>query len=438
MRRQSHPKRDGRASLPSTLEGKVRDITHAGESVVETDQGIVLAHRAGFPGERVRVRITDKRQGVLHGALAGLLEPSPARREPECALADRCGGCPLMGLSHEAQAALKLERVERAVTGVCEPDVHARWEPFGEALGYRRRMRLAFRRVGSGLVLGYHVAGSRTLIDVPTCVVLEPSLSAAQALARELLSSCLAGAGEIELIATQDGAVVRIEASDAQSPDTYRAAEALASRPGISGVALRIGTSAPANFGTPVQSSLGPDGIALRAPTGAFTQANTQINSRLVERVVELAEPAGKRVVELFAGHGNFTVALAPLAASLCAVEGDAAAADACRENLRARGHDAKHGTRVIAADANDISVRSGPADVIVLDPPRAGAKALAQIVAQKKPERVVYVSCHMTTLARDLRALAELGYRADAVSALDMFPHTAHVEAVVRLRAPR
>jgi 23S rRNA (uracil1939-C5)-methyltransferase len=90
---------------------------------------------------------------------------------------------------------------------------------------------------------------------------------------------------------------------------------------------------------------------------------------------------------------------------------------------------------RVVAADANDTSVRSGPADVLVLDPPRAGAKALPQIVAQKKPERVVYVSCHMTTLGRDLAALGELGYRADAVHVFDMFPHTAHVEAVVRMR---
>jgi 23S rRNA (uracil1939-C5)-methyltransferase len=139
-------------------------------------------------------------------------------------------------------------------------------------------------------------------------------------------------------------------------------------------------------------------------------------------------------VLELYAGHGNFTVALAPLAASLCAVEADARAAEACRTNVAERGLTS---VRVIAGSTEQLNV-TGRFDVLVLDPPRAGAASLAALVARHKPARVVYVSCHMTTLGRDLRAVRELGFRVDRAHVLDMFPQTAHVEAVVRLvRSP-
>jgi 23S rRNA (uracil1939-C5)-methyltransferase len=173
------------------------------------------------------------------------------------------------------------------------------------------------------------------------------------------------------------------------------------------------------------------DGLPLAAPAHGFAQVNASVNALLGRRVVELAEPAGARVLELYAGHGNFTIALAAHASELLAVEGDTAAADACRENLRSRGL-----TRasVRASDVGQLQLRARY-DVIVLDPPRAGCAKLAALASDARPERVVYVSCHMTTLSRDLQALRALGYRADRALALDMFPQTGHVEAVVRMR---
>ena len=143
------------------------------------------------------------------------------------------------------------------------------------------------------------------------------------------------------------------------------------------------------------------------------------------------AEASAARVLELYAGHGNFTCGLAAQAAQLTAVEGEAAAVEACRANLRARE---RVNARVMVADVRTLPLREHY-DVVVLDPPRGGCAELSRLVAQSRAARVVYISCHMTTLSRDLRALQQAGFVVDRAHALDMFPQTGHVEAVVRMR---
>jgi 23S rRNA (uracil1939-C5)-methyltransferase len=408
----------------------VRDVTDGGECVVETERGIVMVHGA-LPGERVRVRMTDKRGGVARGTLLTVLAPSPERVVPTCSIVDRCGGCPLMSLELNAQRALKLQHVERALTKVRDEGLNVELEAGASALGYRRRARFAFRTKG-GAALGYHAHASQQLIDLERCPVLEPALEAALTSVRAELLPSLAGSGEIELSSLDAEHVsVSVSCGANLAPDAYRAAEALAQRAPVVSVSLRIGELVPARFGTPPALLRASDGLPLAAPLHGFAQVNAGVNALLGRRVVELAEAAGARVLELYAGHGNFTIALAAQASELLAVEGDAAAADACRENLRSRG--CKHAS-VRASDVGQLQLK-GRFDVIVLDPPRAGCAKLAALASAARPERIVYVSCHMTTLSRDLQALHALGYRADRALALDMFPQTGHVEAVVRMR---
>ncbi len=416
---------------PRTLEGRVRDVVDSGDSVVETEAGIVMV-RGGLPGERVRLRSDVKRSGVLHGELLEVLDRSPARVSPACPVVDRCGGCPLMALELSAQRELKMARLARAI-GV---DIPIELDTAGPALGYRRRARLAFRRVSQRSLVGYRQGAASTIVDVERCPVLDPALEAALGLIREHLGPVLEGSGEIELTARDDDRVVVGIACDRPvGPPVYAAAEALASRAPVSGVSLAIEGGVPARFGDPSGSARGADGRVLHAPPDAFLQANAAVNERLAERVVALACPPETevRVLELYAGYGNFSVGLAARASAFWAVEGNPAAADACRKNLAERGF--AH-ARVLARDVAQFEPAER-ADVVVLDPPRAGAKRLAEIVQAARARRVVYVSCHMTTLARDVKALALLGFRADRACALDMFPQTAHVEAVVHLRLP-
>jgi 23S rRNA (uracil1939-C5)-methyltransferase len=415
-----------------TLSGLVRDVTDAGDAVVETaERGIVMV-RGGLPGEQVRVRVEETKRGVARGTLLALLRPSPERIESPCVLSERCGGCPLISLSLPAQHTLKLERVRRAVAGLCAPGVDPNMEAVGEALGYRRRARFAFHQVGSSVVVGYFAHASHKLIDVDACPVLEPTLDRALREVRQLLAPELTGSGEIELTALAvDRVVASVRCERTSSPAAYRAAEALSARVPFVGVSLRVEDGAPARFGELASVASGLDGEPLQAPAEGFSQVHAAANARLGALVFELAEGTDARVLELYAGHGNFSVLLARQAQSLIAVEGNPASAAACRDNLRARGHGE---ARVIAADVASARMPER-CDVIVLDPPRAGAPQLAAIVSRTRAERVVYVSCHMTTLSRDLRALHAAGFSADRVHAVDMFPQTAHVEAVVRMR---
>jgi 23S rRNA (uracil1939-C5)-methyltransferase len=421
-------------SARRVLEGRVRDVVDSGESVIETEAGILLV-RGGLPGERVRVRSEEQRQGAQRGSLLEVLEASASRVVPTCKLVEQCGGCPLMALELGAQRALKTERLSRALKSVDTADaLQVQLETVGSALGYRGRARLAFRKLAQRTLLGYREHAGHQLVDVDVCVVLEPALQNALQLLRERLAPSLEGTGEIELAVRDDARVIVSIRCDAPvSAAVYAAADALSRALPIAGVALRIGDGAPARFGELDRALSAFDGGVLHAPADSFAQANAEVNRRLSELVATLAEPADARVLELYAGHGNFSVALAAHALTFCAVEGDIAAAEACRKNLAARGF---ANSRVVAHDVSRLSLDER-ADVVVLDPPRAGAKQLADIVRSVRATRVVYVSCHMTTLARDLKALAPLGFRVDRAHMLDMFPHTAHVEAVVRLRLP-
>jgi 23S rRNA (uracil1939-C5)-methyltransferase len=430
---------NGRRDL-GELEGRVRDLTHGGDAVIETSRGIVMA-RGALPGERVSLRLERSRSGVLRGTVLALVEPSLERVPAPCPVVARCGGCPMMSLSYAAQARFKRERLARVLAehGAPEPE----FVPGPSELAYRARARLAWQRNRAGLALGYRAAGSAFVVDVEQCAVLSEALARGLMELRRGLSPELQGRGEVALgIGAGERCTIDLGSELPQPPEVYAACERLAARPGVSGVSLRIGQGedrgqrlAAAEWGDPRQYVRAADGLDLLAPGGAFTQANREINAALVSRVALLAEPAGAHVLELYAGYGNLTVALARGALELCAVEAQREAAAACQHNLRARGLD--H-ARVVCADAARGAVGRGPLDVVVLDPPRSGAREVLPVLIERRPSRIVYVSCDLASLRRDLSRLRAAGYRIDAAVGLDMFPQTAHLESVVRLQILR
>ncbi|MDH4282936.1 MAG: methyltransferase, partial [Myxococcales bacterium] len=243
--------------------------------------------------------------------------------------------------------------------------------------------------------------------------------------------SSLRGTGEIQLQLTgTDRVVVDLATDQDQPPELFEACSALAERPVIAGVRLRTANPGrAATWGdTQVEVRLA-EGETLEGPSGAFSQANDAVNVALVEAVVELAEPKDARVLELHCGIGNFTMGLAARAKTLVAVEQDPDAARACQRNLKHSGLEA----RVTVGDANRPP--EGRYDVVVLDPPRQGARELFERSGLLPgPKRVVYVSCDTATLARDLGLATSAGYRIDRLVGFDMFPQTAHLESVVRL----
>ena len=381
-------------------------------------------------GELVSVDRIERRGRVTRGRLVELIEASPDRVEPACPLLARCGGCPWMRLGREAQRGAIVGLVKAGIArvpGAADVDVEVFSE--GSGLDYRRRARLAFR----GGRLGYRVRRSHEIVDVSSCLVLRPELSIGLSALRSELLPRLVGEGDVQLAIGAGGrAVSRVNASEAQAPETYHALQRLVDEGTLAGAALAVADSAsPATWGDPREDAPGVDGERLLGTVGGFSQANEAINRALVQWVGERARPEGQRILELYAGHGNLTIALARGAKSIAAVEIDRAAAAACSANLKARGLKG----RVLTGDAGALGAWSQKkVDVVVLDPPRSGAReAIAGILATA-PGRIVYVSCDTSTFGRDLSLLGEGGYRLVELAAFDMFPHTGHVETAALL----
>ncbi len=396
------------------LEGEVRAVGRGGDAVVETRRGIVLVPGA-LPGERVQIEPTSPQRGVARGRVVKILHSSPGRIEPACPKAARCGGCPLMIADEETQRDIKLGLLLDACRNLPGSETtQAQWVSSPDAFRYRRRARLAWH----GRDWGYRAHRSRRVNDIDECIVLTAPLQAAWAAVRARLRGTLSGSGEVQLQADDSGTVtVALSTSADQDRAAFRACSELSETPWIAGVSLATGDGVvPATWGKP--------------HVVVFSQANERVNELLVRAVVDLAAPEGLRVLELHSGVGNFTVELAARRpAALVAVEQDARAVRQCQAALSSRGLAA----RVTVGDASFPP--KGRYDVVVLDPPREGARALFEHgELWRAPKRVVYVSCDTATLGRDLRLATARGYRIDRMIGFDMFPHTAHLESLVRL----
>ena len=413
--------RPQKAERGSRHEGTVEKIVSGGAGLVRLERGAALVPRVA-PGERIVLE-----EGRPFARLLKVLAPSTHRVAPACTYAARCGGCDLLHLDAEAQREARLSILGEALTGIPTPPmVYRTASP--EQRG-RTRVRLHARRVGREVMVGYHALGTQTIVPVEICLAIDPRLEAAFLLARQLLADAT-GTGEIQAaLGHGEKPVLSIAWHGALPPSCFGVAERLVNEGRLAGVSLWLdGAREPARIGDPRPVSIDVHGAELVAPVGGFAQASDVGDRVLVDRVVALARCDGLRVVELHAGSGNLTCALARSAAHVTAVELSTAACTTLRENIAAR--DLTAHVKVIEGDA-DRHELPGNVDVVVLDPPRTGARGAVAELLRKRPRRVVYVSCDPATLGRDLRALMG-AYMVEAVEAVDLFPGTSHVETVV------
>jgi len=404
------------------LELTVEALGASGDGVA-FDHGRAMDVPGALPGERVRL--------TLHrdGPAVERLSDSPERVAPLCPVFERCGGCTLQHASATLQRDTRLAALRRALPAALR-ELPVAWHPSPTPFGWRTRARLAWESDRVGVRLGHRARRSRAVVDTRACPVLVPGLEAALPAVAEALSR-IVGAGEVSLALGHDGAPVASVhvARGALDPRAYTLCEALVAS-GFAGAALWAPeASVPFVKGKPDPVTVGGDGEPLTLGLDGFAQAHGALNLALADAVVTGARADGKKVLELYAGAGNFTVALARRAASVVAVESDPSATRALRDNLRARS-------------LENVTVRDEPAercagvraDVVVLDPPRTGAREVCESLAAKPfAKTLVYVSCDPPTLGRDLGALSQR-YEVSALAAFEMFPHTGHVEVVATL----
>jgi 23S rRNA (uracil1939-C5)-methyltransferase len=377
-----------------------------------------------LPGERVRATFSGDR-----GHLVAVLVPSADRVPPACRHFGTCGGCSLQHMADEAYAAWKREQV---IAAFCARGIAADVKPLIRPEGKRRRAVLSARRTADGMLLGFHEAQSHDLVDIAECPVLEPRIVSALSSLKKLLQPLVSRRGEARLTVTMSaaGLDVSIEGIErALSPEL---------RSGLASQATAIELARVSIETEPIYEALPPylvfGAAEVVLPPGAFIQAVAKAEHAMADLIVAGLGKA-KTVVDLFAGFGAFTFPIAKRAKVL-AIDSDKAAIEAL-----ARGAKRATGIKPVTTLVRDLfreplsALELNEHDAVVFDPPRAGAEAQARMIAKSKLKAVVAVSCNPATLARDARILIDGGYKIDAITPIDQFLYSPHIEVVAVFR---
>jgi len=433
---------------------KVESLDLEGQGVAHNAEGKVVFIEGALPGEEVQVQVHRKKNNWEQASMTALRHESAQRVRPRCPHFGTCGGCKMQHFHVGAQIATKQRALEDGLwhLGKVKPERVLR--PIeGPSWGYRYRARLSVRFVvKKGKVLvGFHERKSSYVADMDSCEVLPPHVSALLPKLGELITGMdqRDRLPQIELaIGSRVTALVLRHLEPLSAADLSRL-RAFATEHGVQWWLQPKGpdTVHLLDEGGPALDYALPEfGITMPFKPTDFTQVNHQINEVLVSRALRLLDAqAHERVIDWFCGLGNFTLPIATQAREVLGIEGSEALVARSRENAAFNGLAAK--TRFLARNLFEITPAElagyGAADKWLVDPPREGAFALAKAIADlhadpslapgyAPPRRIVYVSCNPATLARDAGLLVhQAGYRCVAAGAVNMFPHTAHVESI-------
>ena len=423
----------------------IESTDHEGQGIARNDGKTVFVE-GGLTGETVVARIMRSKPNYDKATVEQVLRPSPFRVAPDCPHFGVCGGCSMQHLDARAQVAAKQRVLEDNFKHIGNVQAEQMLPPIeGPHWGYRHRARLSVRHVvkKGGVLVGFHEKRSSYVADMRECRVLPPAVSDLLVPLRALIASLAIrdrapqieyaqGDGlpmlvlrHLEPVGDADLALLRAFAAEHQvqwylqpkGPETVHP---------LPGEAHTLGYV------------LTEFGLRYRFQPTEFTQVNPHINAMLVRRAMRLLElRPDDRVGDLFCGLGNFTLPIARRAAFPYGIEGSAPLIARARENAAENGL----ADRVDFAVANLFEVADDWFDTLpqlnklLIDPPRDGALAVVKALppaASGRLERLVYVSCSPSTLARDAAILIhEKGYRLAGAGVANMFPHTAHVESI-------
>jgi 23S rRNA (uracil1939-C5)-methyltransferase len=409
----------------------VERLTFGFDALAHRDRQVVFVPYAA-PGDRVALGRVARKSGYLRGEVETVVAAGPDRVVPGCRWFPTCGGCQWQHVAPSAQrrakAAIVAEQLAR-IAGVRDAEVlptiasPADW-------GYRARISL----VAEGRRAGYHRARSHALVEVGDCPIADPVVTGHLDVARAWLAALRVPLERVTIAAAPGGVVLAGGARVRPGPADARASDAvLAGTASVRGIVVTGGGERMVRGYPHVRVPL-EKGLDLEVPVDAFAQVNPGANRLLLETVLSLARfGAGTRVLDLYCGAGNFALPLARRGALVHGVERSTLAVEAGRANASRLGIE----TATFAADEVERAVRAvapGTVDLVVMDPPRAGAAPARDGLVALRVPRILYVSCDPATLARDIRVLLANGYRLGRVQPIDLFPQTYHVETAAEL----
>ncbi|MHA7967399.1 23S rRNA (uracil(1939)-C(5))-methyltransferase RlmD [Paenibacillus sp. CAU 1782] len=455
-------------------------LTHDGEGVGRAN-GFTLFVQGALPGEKVKASVTKMKKQYGYARLETILEVSPDRLEPPCAIYDECGGCQLQHMDYAAQLEWKRQHVvdnlrrigklhiegeapadsQAAETAPNQPLNAVKVMPtigMDEPWRYRNKaaVPVGASDIDGGLIAGFYERGSHRIIDMDDCLIQHSEndeiVRVVKGIARELRVKPYneeTGEGVLRHVMVRVGVVtgekmVVLITNTTRLPRQPEWIEHLrAALPGLKSIVHNVNErNTNVIFGDETKVVWGKeviydelDGIRFAISARSFYQVNPAQTVSLYRKALEYAALTGKEnVIDAYCGIGTISLFLARAAGRVYGVEIVPEAIEDAKRNAELNG-------------INNAEFEAGPAevviprwrkegiqaDVIVVDPPRKGCDPeLLDTILKIKPERVVYVSCNPSTLARDLRILEDGGYRAVEVTPVDMFPQTSHVECVV------
>jgi 23S rRNA (uracil1939-C5)-methyltransferase len=395
-------------------------IGHRGDGIAQTTGGPVYVPLT-LPGESVRIARSGKR-----ARLEEIVTPSPERTEPPCPHFGTCGGCALQMMALDATRQLKRRFVADALA---MHRIDCPVEPaFGAPLGSRRRAVFSALTTNKRTVLGFHERASERIVGLTVCPVLRPEITACLPLLRDIAAATLPPRkkGRISVLASETGLDIAIDSGRAEGEPALSGA--MMTRLGEAGVArLSLDGDIAAMFAEP---ALRLAGVPVVPPPGVFVQASAKAEAFMSDLAVAHLAGSGA-IADLFAGFGTFSLALARHAPVF--------ALDNAADALAALETAARQGSRLkpVTTDVRDLTQfplseqELKRFDAVVLDPPFAGARAQAAMLAASGVARIVSISCNPATFARDARILIDGGFALERVAPVDQFVFAADTEVV-------
>lgn len=426
-------------------EAVIHNLSHDGRGVAKVNDKATFVFGA-LPGETVTFHHTRFKSQYNEGQVVEILKPSPDRVPAKCEAFGICGGCVLQHFDPEKQIhhkeAVFLERLQHQADTqpkqVLEPITDALWS-------YRHKARLSVRYVAKKgkVIVGFRERNANYVANIDRCEVLTPKVGEKITAISDVLLQLEAKAEiaqiEVAVTETQTALILRhlvpLSEHDLAILDNFAKEQNfyLYLQPkGLDSIYLR----APKNENPLLHYQLNDYDLTIQFHPFQFTQVNPAINQKMIARTLELLELNKEdRVLDLFCGIGNFTLPMARFAEKVVGVEGDRTAVEMAKENARTNQiQNTEFYTSNLFEDCQNAAWAKQSYDKILLDPPRSGAKDVLPLINKWKPSRIVYVSCHTASLARDVKTLLEYGYQLEKAGVMDMFPHTAHSEAIALL----
>ncbi len=432
-----------RKPLPEDpIEVEITALSNEGRGIAHVDERTVFIDQA-LTGERVQFKYTRLKKDIAEGRTVEVLKASNLRIEPKCKAFGMCGGCSLQHMSSPAQIELKqamlldqLKHLDVMPDEVLEPLL-------GPEYGYRHKARLGVRYVHKKekVLVGFRERNSSFITETDRCEVLHASVG-------EIINELAECINQLEEKRTIPQ--IEVAVGDNQTVLVFRHLEILSDTDRkilsdfcrLHSLVCYLQAGKPDALELlypekvePLFYELPEQNVRIEFQPSDFTQVNPEINKRMVSNAIEfLALDENDTVLDLFSGLGNFSLAMARRCKQVTAVEGSLVMVKKARDNAELNNI---NNAEFFYADLYSDEVLSAPwikqkFDKILLDPPRSGAAEILPTLKKMKVKKIVYVSCHPATLARDAAVLVkQLGYKLTKAGIMNMFPHTGHVESI-------